>query len=366
MSAVAGPTILLVSHDGDGLGHARRNARLAAALLRRCPAARVVLAIGLVSRHGWLEDPRVRVVRLPSITKQGDGRRTSRDGRPLAEVVAERGALFAALVEEVRPDLIVVDRHPVGVDGEWRDGLERARRAGSAVMLGLRDVLDAPERVRAEVAGPGWADAPRLIDAAVVYGHRRLCDHEAEYDLPVAPRYCGIVVDRPSSRTPRSRGLLAMAGGGRDGDGVARLALAVGRSRPVTVVAGPQAAALPSVPGVRVLRQDPVAVPGPSGTLQMAGYNSTWETIAAGVRPLLVPRRAPRREQAIRAGRLAALHLADVVDEDAGVEEIEWLLARDRSLTPDALTGVGIGLDGADRATAMMLELLDERAGVVA
>lgn len=367
MSATTGvPTVLLASHDGDGLGHARRNARLAAALVRRCPQAQVVLLTGLASRHDWLEDPRVRVVRAPSITKRADGSRTSRDGRPLRDVVADRAALFTSLVETLRPDLVVVDRHPVGVDGEWRDGLDVVRRSGGAVMLGLRDVLDVPERIREEVAGPGWAEAARLLDAVAVYGHRRLCDHAAEYALPLTTQYCGIVVDRPSARMPRSRGLMAMAGGGRDGHDVTRLALAVGRSRPVTVVAGPQSATLPQQPGVRVLRQDPLAAPGPAGTLQMAGYNSTWETIAAGVRPLLLPRRAPRREQAIRAGRLAALGLADVIDEAAGVEEIEWLLARDRSLAPQALERAGIGLDGASRATALMLELVGTRRGVVA
>ncbi len=362
----AGPTVLLASHDGDGLGHARRNARLAAALLRRCPEARIVLVTGIASRHDWLEDPRVRVVRTPAITKRADGTRTSLDGRPLAEVIADREVRFTRLVDTVRPDLVVVDRHPVGVDGEWRAGLDVVRRSGGAVMLGLRDVLDVPERIRAEVAGPGWADAARLLDVVAVYGHRRLCDHEAEYALPLTPQYCGIVVDRPSGRTPRSRGLLAMAGGGRDGHDVTRLALAVGRTRPVTVVTGPQSAPLPQQPGVRVLRQDPIAAPGPAGTLQMAGYNSTWETIAAGVRPLLLPRRAPRREQALRAGRLAALDLADVIDESAGVEEIEWLLARPRSLAPTALERAGIGLDGASRATALMLELLGTRRGVVA
>ena len=66
----------------------------------------------------------------------------------------------------------------------------------------------------------------------------------------------------------------------------------------------------------------------------MAGYNTTVEALAAGVRPLLVPRRSPRREQAIRATRLASLGLADIVDEDATVDEVSWLLRRPRRLDP--------------------------------
>ena len=69
--------------------------------------------------------------------------------------------------------------------------------------------------------------------------------------------------------------------------------------------------------------------------VQMAGYNSTFECLAAGVRPVLVPRRTPRREQVIRATRLAALGLADVVDEPASAAEVAWLLRRPRALAPD-------------------------------
>jgi len=82
----------------------------------------------------------------------------------------------------------------------------------------------------------------------------------------------------------------------------------------------------------------------------MAGYNSTLEALAAGIRPVLVPRRAPRREQAIRALRLAALGVADVVDGEASLEEVTWLLERPRLLPPGALDAAGIRLDGAERA----------------
>ncbi len=89
----------------------------------------------------------------------------------------------------------------------------------------------------------------------------------------------------------------------------------------------------------------------------MAGYNSTLEALAAGIKPVLVPRRTPRREQAIRAARLAGLGLADMVDEDASVEEVLWLLRRDRLLPPGALSSAGLALDGAERAAETILDL---------
>jgi predicted glycosyltransferase len=94
----------------------------------------------------------------------------------------------------------------------------------------------------------------------------------------------------------------------------------------------------------------------------MAGYNSTLEALAAGRRPILVPRRSPRREQAIRAGRLAALGLAHVVDEGAAAREVSWLLGRDHSVTPEDLARAGVWLDGADRAAHLLVAAAHARS----
>ena len=111
---------------------------------------------------------------------------------------------------------------------------------------------------------------------------------------------------------------------------------------------------------VRVLRNmsDCATLMAQAGAvIQMAGYNSTLEALAAGIRPVLVPRRAPRREQAIRAIRLAAMGVADVVDGEASAEEVTWLLARPRVLPPGALDAAGIRLDGAERAATAIAEM---------
>ena len=70
-----------------------------------------------------------------------------------------------------------------------------------------------------------------------------------------------------------------------------------------------------------------------------------------------MPRRAPRREQAIRAIRLAAvMGAADVVDGEASAEEVTWLLARPPLLPPGALDAAGIRPDGAERAATAIAE----------
>ena len=95
----------------------------------------------------------------------------------------------------------------------------------------------------------------------------------------------------------------------------------------------------------------------------MAGYNTTFEALAAGIRPVLVPRRNPRREQAIRASRLTALGVADIVDEGVPVEEVDWLLA---PIPAASGRGAGSGRDPAGRRRPRGRGGLGPRAAVAA
>jgi predicted glycosyltransferase len=357
---------LFSSHDGFGLGHTRRNVLVARAVLAADPQASITIVTGLPLRPRWLGDPRLRVVRVPALLKGSDGGYRHAE-LPFEEALARRSAAFDAAVGAHRPHVVVVDRHPYGIAGELRAGLDRAARHGSALVLGLRDVLDEAAAVRAELAGDGWSGVAATFDETLVYGDRVLCDHEAEYGLPVTPRYCGWVAEAAPRRTRDPRLVVITAGGGGDGDAVFRLgtrAVAAMADRHAVLVAGPYAtrdgldelAADPALGGrMRLVRDAPGCVEtfaGAGAVVQMAGYNATAEALAAGLRPVLVPRRTPRREQAVRAGRLAGLGLADVLDEQAPAEEAVWLLRRDRLLAAGALDSAGIHLDGAQRAAA--------------
>ncbi|MEA2704951.1 MAG: hypothetical protein QOD63_2896 [Actinomycetota bacterium] len=288
------------------------------------------------------------------------------------EAIRRRATIFTAAVSERSPDVVVVDRHPFGTAGELVEGLSVAHRAGVRLVLGLRDVLDEPEVVRAELGGKGWEGAGELYDRVLVYGARHICDHEAEYGLPLTPIYCGWVVGRGPPPVP-TPGLLAVcAGGGGDGAHVLDLGLAAIEGSPgwrARVAAGPfgdgdrlRDLVRKSPARGRVVVSNEVKDCGPllstaAAVLEMAGYNSTCEALASGLRPILVPRRAPRREQAIRAERLAALDLCDVVPEGAGGEFVVSLLRSPRRLTPTQLTSAGISLDGSTRAARALEEL---------
>lgn len=363
---------LFFSHDGFGLGHVRRNTLVARALLAREPGAEVVIVTGLAVQPTWAGLRSMRILRVPPLLKDSAGRYRATEAT-FSEAVSQRARTFEQVVADLSPDVVVVDRHPYGVAGELRPGLDRAVCRGSALVLGLRDILDDATTVRAELAGEGWHGVPELYDVVLTYGERTLCDQELEYGLPVPPRYCGWVVDRAAPAVRDRRLLVVTGGGGGDGEDVYRLGIEATIAHPelrTVLVAGPYAdprlaervadEASPDV-RVRVLRNtsDCAALMARAGAvIQMAGYNSTFEALAAGVRPILLPRRAPRREQAIRAIRLAALGVADVVDGEVSPEEMAWLLARPRTLAPAALHDAGIRLDGAERAATAIRGLV--------
>ena len=359
-----GRRFVLCSHDGFGLGHVRRNSLIARQLLT-APDTEVVMVTGSSVGVPWFQHPRLSVVRVPSMTKDGAGiyRHSTMS---FDEALRERARLLTDLVRTFRPTALVIDRHPYGIGGEWRPGIELARVIGARIVVGLRDILDDPAVVRSEMEGDGWRQVAELFDDAFVYGAPSICDHQLEYDLPIRPIYLGWVTD-PAPVVRRDPNLVVVtAGGGADGESLLRLALGTARlreDRRFIIVAGPYADHLPrSVDRsgrISVVRSVPSCadVFATAGfVVQMAGYNSTFEALSAGVRPILLPRRAPRREQAIRATRLASLGLADVLDDESTPSELAWLLDRPRGFASSVLPEAGIHMDGAARSAAALLD----------
>ncbi len=354
---------VLCSHDGFGLGHVRRNGLIARQLLAE-PDAEVVMVTGSSIGVPWLQHPRLSVVSVPSMTKDASGM-YRHSTMSFEEALSERARVLTDVVRTFRPTALVIDRHPYGIGGEWRPGIELACRLGARIVVGLRDILDDPAVVRSEIEGDGWRDVAELFDDAFVYGAPSICDQHLEYGLPIRPTYLGWVTD-PAPVVQRDPNLVVVtAGGGADGESLLRLALATARlreDRRFVIVAGPYADQLPRYVDrsgrVSVVRSVPgcAEVFATAGfVVQMAGYNSTFEALSAGVRPILLPRRAPRREQAIRATRLASLGLADVLDDASTPSELAWLLDRPRGFALSVLQEAGIHMDGASRTAAALL-----------
>ena len=69
---------IFYSHDGAGLGHVRRNLAIAAEVIALRPSSAVLLACSADEVDRLTLPPNVDVVKLPAITKEGNGRYSAR------------------------------------------------------------------------------------------------------------------------------------------------------------------------------------------------------------------------------------------------------------------------------------------------
>jgi predicted glycosyltransferase len=334
-------------------------------------------------------------VKLPSITKNGQGEYVPRElGRDLDAIVELRARTLKEVAASFRPDVILIDHSPLGVGGEVLPTLIDQRRSGRdvQVLLGLRDILDAPRRAAAELREPGVQRAlSELYDRILVYGQPEIADIAVEYELAESIaeklRYVGIAccLDEEACRsaqpaftpvTSERKRILATAGGGGDGlpllEGAVRgLASAESStSFEATVVAGPLlapsdyarlqevASSSERIRVVRSMRGLGAQLLSSDLVVTMGGYNSVYEALCVGTRVLVLPRVQPRREQITRAQRLSRLGLVRLLtprhlwQPKLMMESIENCLEQH---PPDA-RALGMRFDGARSAA---LEILD-------
>src|SRR6185503_11650953 len=99
------------------------------------------------------------------------------------------------------PDVVLVDHEPLGISGEFRDGLYalKAQCPETKFIFGLRDIMDDEVRIRDLWHKMGVYDAlENLYDGIAVYGSPRLYDVVEAYAIPPSVQakldYCGYIV----------------------------------------------------------------------------------------------------------------------------------------------------------------------------
>jgi len=386
-SSGAGNRVLFYSHNGVGVGHLQRQLDLATAYRARHPDSVVLLASGSHGASMFKIPDGIDYVKLPSLQMVDRYRTwTPRDLElPLRDVVALRTELLHDTVRTVSPDLLVADFMPAGPYGELLPALDELERSGGRAIAGFRDVIDDPGFVRQLWSEAGTYDVLRKHYAAIcVYGDPRTMDFVNAYGLDdeLASRvhYCGYLGrPRPSSNeeppAEERPFVVATSGGGVDGPALLdAFVRAAGRLEPERggrwmAVTGPlmadddhaEISSLAEEHRVEVHRVIPElrnTIAEADCVVSMAGYNTVCDIMSYHRRSILVPRARPSREQSLRAQRLRACGVADVIQADdlqpeSLADAIENAL-EEPAPSPDALP-----LGGIETA----LDVFDEVAG---
>ncbi len=360
--------IALYSHDTMGLGHMRRNLAIAKTLSASSLKPSVLLIAGANIATGFAMPSGVDCLTLPGLYKDIHGKYQCRSlGLSLPELTRLRSRTICSALSAYQPDVLIVDNVPRGVNGELNETLEEmAKRPDTHCVLGLRDILDDPEVVKKEWQQRGNEDAiNRYFSAIWVYGDPRLYDPVLEYQFNknISSKIsftgylngyqpCTDAAEQLQICTdldfPPGEIALCMTGGGQDGGLLARLFCNPDlRELNRVILTGPFMpsserqelhASADDDPRLRVMDFHPEPtrlIDCVSRVVMMGGYNAIAEILSMGKKALVVPRIQPRREQYIRAERLARLGLIDLLHPDEANSETitSWLLnpaAQDR------------------------------------
>ena len=397
----ASPRIAVFTHDAYGVGHVRRSLRILGALAAKAPESSLLLITGSPATYLFRELPRnADTIKIPTIVTSGtEGTRPSTLNIGVADLASMRGEITRRALELFEPDVLLVDNFPLGTRLELLPTLRELRHRPTKTVLGLRDVVDPPEKVRRDWERDGiYGIIERYYDKVLIYGVREVLDAVEAYGLSdsVAERldYCGYVTDSESTRRDpvtvrRELGVdegffLATVGGGGDGRPLLEAFMgALDRfpGRRAVVVAGEfmadsdraaVASAAAARSGVMIkhhLADLPSAMAAAELVVAMGGYNTSAEIMATRTRSVLVPRtwRAGEHgsrgrsgadaEQQVRAAGLARMGLVTALESEE-LTSSTLADAMTRALGKPVSNGNHhLDLDGASRVADHLLAL---------
>jgi predicted glycosyltransferase len=331
--------VLVYSHDTFGLGNIRRMIAISEALTKADPRANVLLISGSPLLHAFRMPPRIDYVKLPCL---------ARDTRGVYAVkyldldydaaLRLRSSLIVSAANEFEPDVVLVDKKPLGVGGELQTTLDllSARERKPRTYLVLRDILDEPQTTQAIWEHHGYHEAiARHYSGVLIAGCASVFDLAREYAFPRRTRaiteYVGYLHRENGHRTRdevrsclKLHGLplvLVQAGGGGDGAPLVDAFIEGLRLRPAPffswVISGPEmedtererlrtrASVLPNLRFDEFTDDMSSCINAADAVVSMGGYNTICEVLSLRKPALVVPRSQPVREQVIRAIRMA-------------------------------------------------------------
>ncbi len=385
--------VLIYTHDTFGLGNIRRMLAIAEHLVASDQRLHVLLITGSPMLQGFRVSPRIDFIKLPCLDRDQAGTYQVRS-LPLQvdEVLRMRSDLIRSTLLSFQPDLLLVDKNPLGVGGELAPVLETLDELPNppAVALLLRDILDEPETTSRIWERSGYHEVIRRhYDLVLVAGQPDIFDMAAEYRFPSSTRrllrYCGYIqrrnlqssASRPVASSP---GILVSVGGGGDGSRLIRCFLEglrqnLSRHQNLrsTVITGPEmpASERAHIEGLargmegltlhEFCSDLPSVMADADLVIGMCGYNSACEILASRKRAIAVPRVEPVQEQLIRAERFSRRGLLTLLHPEQ-LTPATLMRSVDDALASRPLDAFRVlDFGGLDRIQYWLHRLLDQR-----
>jgi len=344
--------ILIYSHDTYGLGNIRRMLAIAESIQSNDSGVSILLLSGSPMIHAFRLMPGIDYIKLPCLNRhQSDSYRPKSLNVSKSCILRLRENLILNTVLNFEPDVILVDKKPLGVDNELAPTLGKLRclRKKPRLALVLRDILDAPSKTIPIWTKHRYHDVIREIyDRILILGSTDIFNAVYEYSFPASSAdksfFCGYTNRSENRRLPAEvreelgigddRLVVVTAGGGQDGSRVVRAALQTAErfgnkfAEHCLVFLGPEmaenqanrfrawAAGLNSVTVKSFSRDFTSYLGAANAVVAMGGYNTVAEILSLAVPAVIVPRTRPVSEQQIRATRLERLGLVRTVMPD--------------------------------------------------
>ncbi len=394
--------VLIYSHDSFGLGHLRRCRTIAHSLVETDKDLSVLILSGSPIIGSFDFRARVDFVRVPGVIKLRNGEYTSLNLHlHIEETLRLRSSIISHTAEIFKPDLLIVDKEPLGLRGEVLETLELMRERGVPVVLGLRDVMAEPAQLEPEWTRKNVVPAlQRYYSEMWIYGLPQICDPLAGIALPAGVRnqmhYTGYLrrtapahnaVD-PAIGFGDEPFILVTPGGGGDGEDLIDWVLSAYETdqrlpHPALLVFGPfmqpeqqagfqqRVARLPRVKAITFDARIETLMERAAGVVAMGGYNTFCEILSFDKRALIVPRMTPRLEQYIRASRAAERGLVTMLVDD-GRRDPRLMatalrhLAQQRKPSQTVIPGLLEGLKSVNRLAAKWLYREEAQPGLIA
>lgn len=341
--------VLLFTHDGSGLGHLSRVARIATEIQGLCAS----LVVTGLRQSTWIVPDECEVLCLPNWDSFRSDRIKYWDRPVWLEITIEeamrmRRELLDAAFRAFSPDAILVDYLPFGKFNELKPILSKSKVKKYLILRGIIDTSDYQF-----LCGEASGIMGTVFDRILVTADRRIVDISEEYSFdPLAASkvtYVGYVspktVDRCEVR--RARGLhvdepwvVCSGGGGMYAEKFLQYCIDVAATMPhvqFDIVFGPRSNKTLSKrsivpPNCRVKHEcrnlsemhassDVVATTG--------GYNSIIEAAVGGARLIVFPSQGGNDdEQYVHTSRLAKYYPVCILKRDGDLRsELESALA---------------------------------------